>query len=79
MADFVVLSEEEIYEGIALAGYYTHNLLEGAGAATIMAAIKLKDQLKGKKVALQFSGCNASPDEINKAYSLQSFTKGWVG
>ncbi len=78
LADFVVLSEEEIYEGISLAGYYTHNLLEGAGASTIMAAIKLKGQLKGKKVVLQFSGCNASPDEINKAYSLESFTNGWV-
>lgn len=78
LTDFVVLSEEEIYEGISLAGYYTHNLVEGAGASTIMAAIKLKEQLKGKKVALQFSGCNASPDEINAAYSRQSFTEGWV-
>ena len=76
--DFVLLSEEEIYEGIALAGYYTHNFVEGAGASTIMAAIKLKEQLKDKKVVLQFSGCNASPDEINKAYSLQSFNSGWL-
>lgn len=78
LADFVVLSEEEIYEGIALAGYYTHNFLEGAGASTIMAAIKLKNLLKGKKVALQFSGCNASPDEINRAYSFRSFSEGWI-
>ena len=78
LTDFVVLSEDEIYEGIALAGYYTHNFVEGAGASTIMAAIKLKEQLKGKKVALQFSGCNASPDEINVAYSLQSFSEGWL-
>lgn len=78
LTDFVVLSEEEIYEGISLAGYYTHNFVEGAGASTIMAAIKLKEQLKGKIIALQFSGCNASPDEINKAYSRQSFTEGWV-
>jgi threonine dehydratase len=78
LTDFVVLSEEEIYEGVSLAGYYTHNFLEGAGASTIMAAIKLKEQLKGKKVALQFSGCNASPDEINAAYSRQSFTEGWI-
>lgn len=78
LADFVVLSEEEIYEGIALAGYYTHNFLEGAGASTIMAAIKLKNLLKGKKVALQFSGCNASPDEINKSYGFRSFFEGWL-
>ncbi len=78
LADFVILSEEEIYEGISLAGYYTHNFVEGAGASTIIAAIKLQERLKGKKVALQFSGCNASPEEINTAYGLKSFTEGWV-
>lgn len=77
LADFILLSEEEIDQGIALAGYYTHNLLEGAGASTIMAAIKLKKCLKGKKVALQFSGCNASPDEIKTAYQSDLFEKGW--
>ena len=79
LADFVVLSEEEIYEAIALAGYYTHNLVEGAGASTIMAAIKLQEQLRGKKVVLQFSGANASPEEVRKAYGLQSFAEGWGG
>ena len=75
---FILLSENEIYEGIALAAYYTQNLLEGAGASPIMAAIKLKDKLKGKKVVLQFSGCNASPEEIEKAYSLSSFKSGYI-
>jgi threonine dehydratase len=77
LADFILLTEDEIYQAIALAGYYTHNLLEGAGASTIMAAIKLKKTLKGKKVALQFSGCNASPDEIRKAYGSRQFEEGW--
>lgn len=77
LAGFVLLSEEEIYQGIALAGYYTHNFVEGAGASTIMAAIKLRRQLKGKKVVLQFSGCNASPEEIYKAYGLPSFKSGY--
>lgn len=76
LTDFVLLSEEEIYEGIAIAGFYTQNYVEGAGASTIVAAMKLKDRLKGKKVALQFSGCNASPEEINKAYSHQLFING---
>ncbi len=78
LTDFIVLSEKEIYEGIALAGYYTQNFLEGAGASTIMAAIKLKSILSGKKVVLQFSGCNASSDEISTAYSMQPFIQGWV-
>lgn len=76
LEDFALLSEAEIYEGIALAAYYTQNLVEGAGASTIMAAIKLQEQLKGKRVVLQFSGSNASPEEIEKAYSLPEFKQG---
>ncbi len=77
LADFILLSEAEIYEGIGLAGYYTQNLVEGAGASTIMAALKLKERFKGKKIVLQFSGCNASPDEIEKAYRLPCFKAGY--
>ena len=76
LEDFVLLSESEIYEGIALAAYYTQNFVEGAGASTLMAAMKLKEQLKGKKVVLQFSGANASSEEIEKAYKLTAFKDG---
>ena len=78
ITDFVLLSEQEIYRSIALAFYYTQNMLEGAGASTIMAAIKLKPQLKGKKVVLQFSGCNASTDEIKTACQLDEFESGYL-
>ena len=78
ITDFVLLSEDEIYSSIALAAYYSQTMLEGAGASTIMAAIKLKQQLKGKKVALQFSGCNASANEIHKACQLKEFESGFI-
>ena len=68
--DFVLLSEEEIYKSIGLAWRYTHNMAEGAGASTVMAALKLKEHLKGKKVVLQMSGCNASTQEIATALSF---------
>ena len=42
----------------------THNLAEGAGAAPLAAALKLKDRLQGKKVALIQSGGNASIEEL---------------
>lgn len=74
LADFILLSEEEIYDGIALSAYYTHNLVEGAGGMPLAAAIKLRQRLTGKKVAVQMSGCNASPGEIQIAYSRRSFT-----
>ena len=77
LEDFVLLSEDEIFQGIALAGYYTQNLVEGAGGSTIVAAIKLKEQLRGKKVVLQFSGCNESSEIIRKAYGLLSFKNGY--
>jgi len=74
--DFVLLTEDEIYDGIGAAFYYTHNLAEGAGASTIMAAWKMRDRLKGKKVVLQMSGCNASPQEIVEATKRASFKNG---
>ena len=74
--DFVLLTEDEIYDGVGAAFYYTHNLAEGAGASTIMAAWKLRDKLKGKKVVLQMSGCNASPQEIVEATKRTSFKNG---
>lgn len=74
--DFLLLTEEEIYDAIALAFYHTRNLSEGAGAAAIMAAYKIRDQLKGKKVVLQMSGCNASPEEIEAACKRRAFRSG---
>jgi len=58
LSDFILLSEEEISKGIHLALVHTHNLAEGAGASTLIAAQKIKDRLKGKNVVLQMSGCN---------------------
>ena len=79
LEDFVTLSELEIYEGIALSAYYTQNFVEGAGGATLMAALKLKEKLKGKKVVLQCSGGNAAPEEIKRAYDLSCFKTGYAG
>ncbi len=56
--DFVLLSEEEIAEGVRLALRATHNLAEGAGAASIAAAYKLRDQLRGQRVVCIMSGGN---------------------
>jgi len=56
--DVVTLSEEELAEGVRLALRTTHNLAEGAGAASLMAAMKLRDQLAGKKVVCVMSGGN---------------------
>jgi threonine dehydratase len=56
--DITVLSEEEIAEGVRLALRATHNLAEGAGAASLAAAMKMRDQLRGKRVVAVMSGGN---------------------
>lgn len=78
LTDFVLLSESEICQSTALAAHHTRSILEGAGSASIMAAWKLKERLAGKHVVLQFSGANASPEELNKAYVHPSFAHGQV-
>ncbi len=78
LTDFVTLSEAEIYQGIALAGFYTQNLVEGAGGSSIMAALQLKEKIRKKKIVLCFSSCNASPHEIEMAYRLPMFKHGFL-
>jgi len=56
--DVVTLSEDELGEGVRLALRATHNLAEGAGAAPLMAAMKLRDRLVGKRVICVMSGGN---------------------
>ena len=64
--DFVLLSEEELAEGVELALRTTHNLAEGAGAAPLMAAMKLRDRLAGKKVVAVMSGGNIDRATLNR-------------
>jgi threonine dehydratase len=54
----VTLSEDELRDGIRLALRTTHNLAEGAGAASLAAATKLRGDLVGKKVVCVMSGGN---------------------
>ncbi len=67
IAEVVLLSEEEILAGIRLALDVTHNLAEGAGAAAIAAALKIKDRLAGKKVVLIMSGGNLGREHLLQA------------
>jgi len=58
LAGFVTLSEAEIAEGVRLILSTTHNVVEGAGAMGVMGAMKLRDRLAGKRVAVAFCGGN---------------------
>lgn len=56
--DLVLLTEDELAEGVRLALRATHHLAEGAGAASLAAAWKLRDQLEGQRVVAVMSGGN---------------------
>jgi len=62
--DFVLVSEEELKRAVVLMLEHTHNLVEGAGAAPLAAALKIKDRLRGRKVALVASGGNLSLERL---------------
>jgi threonine dehydratase len=62
----VTLTEAELAEGVRLALRATHNLAEGAGAASLMAASKLRDQLVGKTVVCVMSGGNIDQRTLKK-------------
>ena len=62
--DILTLEEEELREGIRLALRSTHNLAEGAGGASLAAAMKLRDQLAGKKVVCVMTGGNITAETL---------------
>jgi threonine dehydratase len=62
----VTLSESELADGVRLALRTTHNLAEGAGAASLAAAMKLRGELAGKKVVCVMSGGNIDTQTLAK-------------
>jgi threonine dehydratase len=56
--DVVLLTEEELMEGVRIALSYTQNLAEVAGAAALAAAFKIRERLAGKKVVAVMTGGN---------------------
>jgi threonine dehydratase len=54
----VQVSDDEIRKAMKVLFSDTHNIAEGAGAAALAAAIKEKDFVRGKQVALILSGGN---------------------
>ena len=54
----MTLTDAEIAEGVRMILSTSHNVVEGAGAMGVMAAMKLRDRLTGKRVAVAFCGGN---------------------
>ena len=64
--DFVLVEDDAIEDAVLLLLEHTHNLAEGAGAASLAAAIKLKHRLAAKNLVLVMSGGNLSVDQLRR-------------
>jgi threonine dehydratase len=67
--DVVLLSEEELLDGVRLSLRYTQNLAEVAGASALAAAFKIKEQLQGKKVVVMMTGGNIDLSRLTQVLS----------
>jgi threonine dehydratase len=67
--DFLLVSDEELLDAQGALIRATRNLVEAAGAASLAAALRLRDRLAGREVALIVSGGNATPQQIVDALS----------
>lgn len=64
--DFVLVSEDELEQAVVSMIEGTRNLVEPAGAAPLAAALRLRERLAGKRVALVLSGGNISPAQLRE-------------
>ena len=72
--DFLLVSDDEIGHAIGVLLEKAHTLAEDAGAASLAGAIKMKDELQGKKVAVVVSGANVTLDRLKEV--LASYVGG---
>jgi len=64
LADFILVTDAEINETIRVLARDAKQVVEGAGAASLAGALKLRDQLRGKKVVGIVSGGNLPLDRF---------------
>jgi threonine dehydratase len=62
--DFILVSDDEIRSAIVAMIATTRNLVEAAGAAPLAGALRLRERLAGKRVALVCSGGNISVPQL---------------
>jgi threonine dehydratase len=66
LSDFVLVTDGEINEAVKLLARDAKQVTEGSGAASLAAAFRLRDELRGKKVVGVVSGGNLPLDRFAK-------------
>ncbi|HUF54212.1 MAG TPA: pyridoxal-phosphate dependent enzyme [Dehalococcoidia bacterium] len=64
--DFILVSEDDMREAMLLLARAAHVVAEESGAAATTGAVKLKERLAGKKVAIIVSGGNVPLDHLRR-------------
>jgi len=64
--DFVLVTDDEIRAATLQMIECTHSLVEPAGAAPLAAALKLRERLAGKRIAILASGANITPAQLRE-------------
>jgi threonine dehydratase len=74
--DFMLVRDEEIMQAMVWMIERAHTLAEGAGAASLAAAYRIRDELLGKKVGLVCSGGNTSLEHLKRALESRNRAQG---
>jgi threonine dehydratase len=67
LGDFVLVSDDEIRQAMVWMIEHAHTLAEGAGAAPLAAAYRMRESLRGRRVGLICSGGNTSLEHLRAA------------
>jgi threonine dehydratase len=66
LTDFVLVTDAEIRRAVRLMIEHTRTLVEPAGAAALAGALRLRDRLQGRRIALVCSGGNITPEQLRE-------------
>jgi len=67
--EFILVSEDELRAATIVMLERTRNLIEPAGASPLAAALRIRDRLEGRRVALVASGGNVSLAQLGELLS----------
>lgn len=68
--DFILVDDDEMRVAVRHFLEKAKTLAEPAGAAPLAAALKIREQVEGKKIALILSGGNISPAELSQCLAI---------
>jgi threonine dehydratase len=64
--DILLVTEGEISDAVVMLARYAHQVAEDSGAASLAAAVKLGERIRGKRVAIVLSGGNMTLDGLRR-------------